>query len=69
MWFRFIWLRSFRNMIRTMERRKRGENITKMMEAAGVEGSVDYLSGVDDGYFMACEEILEWIEKKDKNGN
>lgn len=56
-------------MIRTMERRKRGENITKMMEAAGVEGSVDYLSGVDDGYFMACEEILEWIEKKDKNGN
>lgn len=50
-----------------MERNKREENIKRMQEAAAVEGSVDYLSGVDDGYYMACEDILEWIEgKKDK---
>ena len=62
--FRFIWIRSFRKMVRGLERKKREENIKKMQEAAAVEGSVDYLSGVDDGYYMACEDILEWIEKK-----
>lgn len=51
-------------MVRNMERNKREENIKRMQEAAAVEGSVDYLSGVDDGYYMACEDILEWIEKK-----
>lgn len=51
-------------MVRKMERNKREENIKKMQEAAAVEGSVDYLSGVDDGYYMACEDILEWIESK-----
>ena len=64
MWFRFIWIKSFRKMVRKMERNKREENIKRMQEAAAVEGSVDYLSGVDDGYYMACEDILEWIEKK-----
>lgn len=65
--FRFIWIKSFRKMVRKMERNKREENIKRMQEAAAVEGSVDYLSGVDDGYYMACEDILEWIEgKKDK---
>lgn len=64
MLFRFIWIKSFRKMIRKMERNKREENIKRMQEAAAVEGSVDYLSGVDDGYYMACEDILEWIEKK-----
>lgn len=49
-------------MVRKMERNKREENIKKMQEAAAVEGSVDYLSGVDDGYYIACEDILEWIE-------
>lgn len=53
-------------MVRKMERNKREENIKRMQEAAAVEGSVDYLSGVDDGYYMACEDILEWIEKKEK---
>lgn len=53
-------------MVRKMERNKREENIKKMQEAATVEGSVDYLSGVDDGYYMACEDILKWIEKKKK---
>ena len=62
--FRFIWIKSFRKMVRKMERNKREENIKRMQEAAGAEGSVDYLSGVDDGYYMACEDILEWIEKK-----
>lgn len=66
MWFKFIWVKSFRIMIRKMERNKREENIKKMQEAAAVEGSVDYLSGVDDGYYMACEDILKWIEKKKK---
>lgn len=65
--FRFIWIKSFRKTVRKMERNKREENIKRMQEAAAVEGSVDYLSGVDDGYYMACEDILEWIEgKKDK---
>lgn len=64
MLFRFIWIKSFRKMVRKMERNKREENIKRMQEAAAVEGSVDYLSGVDDGYYMACEDILEWIEKK-----
>lgn len=64
--FRFIWIKSFRKMVRKMERNKREENIKRMQEAAAVEGSVDYLSGVDDGYYMACEDILEWIEKKKK---
>ena len=64
MWFRFIWIKSFRKIVRKMERNKREENIKKMQEAAAVEGSVDYLSGIDDGYYMACEDILEWIEKK-----
>ena len=62
--FRFIWIKSFRKMVRKMERNKREENIKRMQEAAAVEGSVDYLSGVDDGYYMACEDILKWIEKK-----
>lgn len=64
MWFRFIWIKSFRKIVRKMERNKREENIKRMQEAAAVEGSVDYLSGVDDGYYMACEDILEWIESK-----
>ena len=51
-------------MVRGLERKKREENIKKIQEAAGVEGSVDYLSGIDDGYYMACEDILKWIEKK-----
>ena len=64
--FRFIWIKSFRKMVRGLERKKREENIKKIQEAAGVEGSVDYLSGIDDGYYMACEDILKWIEKKKK---
>lgn len=64
--FRFIWIKNFRKTVRKMERNKREENIKRMQEAAAVEGSVDYLSGVDDGYYMACEDILEWIEKKKK---
>lgn len=64
MWFRFIWIKSFRKIVRKMERKKREENINKIKEAAGVEGSVDYLSGIDDGYYMACEDILKWIEKR-----
>lgn len=66
MLFRFIWIKSFRKTVRKMERKKREENINKIKEAAGVEGSVDYLSGIDDGYYMACEDILKWIEKKEK---
>ena len=66
MLFRFIWIKSFRKTVRKMERKKREENINKIKEAAGAEGSVDYLSGIDDGYYMACEDILKWIEKKEK---
>lgn len=64
MWFRFIWIKSFRKIVRKMERNKREENIKRIQETAAVEGSVDYLSGVDDGYYMACEDILEWIKSK-----
>lgn len=51
-------------MVRALERKKREENMKKMQEVAIAEGSVDYLSGIDDGYYMACEDILKWIEKK-----
>ena len=51
-------------MVRALERKKREENIKKIQETAGAEGSVDYLSGIDDGYYMACEDILKWIEKR-----
>ena len=64
MWFRFIWIKSFRKMIRKMERKNREVNIKKIQETAAVEGSVDYLSGIDDGYYMACEDILKWIERR-----
>lgn len=64
MLFRFIWIKSFRTMVRKMERKNRENSIRKIQETAAVEGSVDYLSGVDDGYYMACEDILKWIEKK-----
>ena len=66
MLFRFIWIKSFRKIVRKMERKNREVNIKKIQEIAAVEGSVDYLSGVDDGYYMACEDILKWIEKKEK---
>ena len=69
MWFRFIWIKSFRKMVRKMERKNREVNIKKIQETAAVEGSIDYLSGIDDGYYMACEDILKWIEKKEKKKN
>lgn len=66
MWFRFIWIKSFRKMIRKMERRCKEESISKIKDTIQMEGSIDYLNGIDDGYYLACEDILKWIEKKEK---
>lgn len=61
-----IWKKKFKRMIRQMERQKREENIKKIQNTPTVD-EIGYLSGIDDGYYMACEDILKWIEgKKDK---
>ncbi len=66
MWFRFIWIKSFRKTIRKMERKKREETIADAVKAIN-ESQTSYINGIDDGYYMACEDILKWIErKKDK---
>ena len=66
MWFRFIWIKSFRKTIRKMERKKREETIVDAVKAVN-ESQTSYINGIDDGYYMACEDILKWIErKKDK---
>lgn len=65
MLFRFIWIKSFRKMIREMQRRKREDTIEKTMDKF-FDDAVSYLNGIDDGYYSACEDILEWIEKKEK---
>ena len=53
-------------MIRKMERRCKEESISKIKDTIQMEGSIDYLNGIDDGYYLACEDILKWIEKKGK---
>lgn len=58
---RVIWKKKFRKMIR----QKREENIKKIQNTPTVK-EIGYLSGVDDGYFMACEDILKWMEGKKK---
>lgn len=63
MLFRFIWIKSFRKMVRGMERKKREETIESAMNAAD-ENQTSYINGIDDGYYMACEDILKWIEGK-----
>ena len=65
MWFRIIWIKSFRNKIRKMERKKREETIANAVKAVN-ENQTSYINGIDDGYYMACEDILKWIEKKKK---
>ena len=63
--FRFIWIKSFRKIVRSMERKKREETIESAMNAVD-ESQTSYINGIDDGYYMACEDILKWIEKKEK---
>ena len=66
MWFRFIWIKSFRKMVRALERKKREETIENAVNAVN-EHQTAYINGIDDGYYMACEDILKWIEgKKDR---
>ena len=65
MLFRFIWIKSFRKTIRKMERKKREETIVDAVKAVN-ESQTSYINGIDDGYYMACEDILKWIEKKKK---
>lgn len=60
---KIIWKKSFRRMIRKMQRVQREETIEKLKELA-IEDQVAYLNGIDDGYYMACEDILKWIEKR-----
>ena len=61
MWFRFIWIKSFRKMVRGLERKKREETIENAVNAVN-EHQTAYINGIDDGYYMACEDILKWIE-------
>lgn len=65
MWFRFIWIKGFRKMVRGLERKKREETIENAVKAVN-ENQTSYINGIDDGYYMACEDILKWIEKKEK---
>ena len=67
MWFRFIWIKSFRKMVRALERKKREETIENAVKAVN-ENQTSYINGIDDGYYMACEDILKWIEGKKKKG-
>ena len=63
MLFRFIWIKSFRKIVRSMERKKREETIESAMNAVD-ESQTSYINGIDDGYYMACEDILKWTEGK-----
>ena len=63
--FKFIWIKSFRKMVRALERKKREETIENAVKAVN-ENQTSYINGIDDGYYMACEDILKWIEKKQK---
>ena len=65
--FRFIWIKSFRTMVRELERKKREETIENAVKAVN-ENQTSYINGIDDGYYMACEDILRWIEGKKKKG-
>lgn len=58
MLFRFVWIKSFRKVVRSMERKKREETIKSAMNAAD-EKQTSYINGIDDGYYMACEDILK----------
>ena len=50
-------------MVRGLERKKREETIENAVKAVS-ENQTSYSNGIDDGYYMACEDILKWIEKK-----
>lgn len=52
-------------MVRGLERKKREETIKNAVNAVN-ENQTSYINGIDDGYYMACEDILKWIEKKEK---
>lgn len=67
MWFRIICKKKFRKLIREMQRRKREDTIEKTMDKF-FDDAVSYLNGIDDGYYSACEDILEWMEGKKKKG-
>ena len=55
-------------MIREMQRRKREDTIEKTMDKF-FDDAVSYLNGIDDGYYSACEDILEWMEGKKRRRN
>ena len=63
MLFRFIWVKCFRTMVRELERKKREETIENAVKAVN-ENQTSYINGIDDGYYMACEDILKWMEGK-----
>ena len=59
--FRIIWIKSFRKMVRELARKKREETIKSAVKAVN-ENQTSYINGIDDGYYMACEDILRWVE-------
>lgn len=63
--FKIIWIKSFHKKVRKMQRNKREETIKQAIAAVN-EVQTSYINGIDDGYYMACEDILKWIEKKKK---
>ena len=54
-------------MVRAMERKKREETIENAVKAIN-ENQTAYINGIDDGYYMACEDILKWMEGTKKKG-
>lgn len=68
--FRIIWVRSFRKKIEELEKKNvdwvlEGINFFKINDVE----TLRYVNGIGDGYKAACEDILEWIEKKEKKRN
>lgn len=64
---RFISARRLRKKVEELEKKNvdwvlEGINLFKINDVE----TLRYVNGIGDGYRAACEDILEWIEKKKK---
>ena len=67
MGFGFIWKKNLRNKIKKLEK----ENIDWVLEGINLfkikdTENLKYVNGIGDGYRAACQDILKWIEKKER---
>lgn len=65
--FRLIWVRRLRKKIEELEKENvdwvlEGINLFKVQDTENLK----YVNGIGDGYRAACQDILKWIEKKEK---